>query len=1145
MVSTGFKNRPDILPENEADSLNPGVNPAEKVKGGDGGSIDDHSGLLENAGAYQAPQKTQVVGDEVVPKNFNEDAVDPKANINDVAAQETAGVGNGWHNNVEKPTNTPAPESRWGKLKAAGKNVGASGSIVGLLCGGGGALLVMLSPGILLIQMKEVLHNDGSTGARSSGVFSRALLGLRLGKGDCSKPGIRCKMSSMSKEQIKSYEKAGFKINGERVAADGSKKPYTTDDANKDPLKDGERIVTKSVTFPDAQKTVVTDGKGFFGVTRLKVDMRFAAFKAFNYKAAFFQNKAFTNIGKAYNFIKSKVLKPNTKEDPKATDKSFNDNTKLKDTAGNEEAAKKAKQNDGKDNETVQKTNSAADKMQANGKSAWSKSGNGLQAAVGVACMSYNYSRIAVSAVKLAKITALIAFAAEWWKLADQIKAQGTKGADPVDGNTVDHQVNKLTSYENNKELNQDEDIIQADGSTKHYKKGDANPKYNLSSTDSQGYRVAAQGDKSALKDFALKYMLGGAGALLVLSKFTTGLQKMAGHGNARTGKTVLRGICKGAGSPAILLAYGAFCVAQAFAGIEEFVTLLSAVVTCVVVPFVKAKAYGEVINQIATKIIIPAVVENLSYLNLGSDIKGVDAGNALAAGAGTLLGVSAANQGLEPSQSAEETQGYVAYTQKYEDDYTEVAKYEARDTPLDYTNKYSFLGSMVQSLDVTSTRGSPPVLAGIAGLFGLLPKSFATIGSNASALYSQPSFNQTDRYDCQDPDLLDIGIGTEGQIDKGGADKFCDVVPVMPIADLKTAEDQAQGNNKAIMDNIDWMSKEQKAPEKPTDKGKPVDDTGGTTDDSSGCKPHIGDLLAGIDSSQECVDKSEKSSIIPDDEATPDQPAGSPRPDSQYAKFVTFCTQRTLPGKDAPGDPEGTPDYWGTSSHGIEEGSTRDQKWFTGEQCMVNSKMMQEFRNYTAYCNQVATMDGTTHCWNDDTDQTVTAVTPSNCDGQPSTDTAAIYTCALTFDPFGYLYGGGHGDMPSTKTWWDDFKAHRPPDGKTILDCSGLVRIATYLATGVDTGPIVAGPGGYDNSNYQKISKEEAKQGDIIVGPGHVAIVHTNDPSGQKFTVFEASQDNGGDHHDDIKEGSYGYDGGGMGGIIGVYRFTGGGKSV
>lgn len=121
-----------------------------------------------------------------------------------------------------------------------------------------------------------------------------------------------------------------------------------------------------------------------------------------------------------------------------------------------------------------------------------------------------------------------------------------------------------------------------------------------------------------------------------------------------------------------------------------------------------------------------------------------------------------------------------------------------------------------------------------------------------------------------------------------------------------------------------------------------------------------------------------------------------------------------------------------------------------------------------------------------------------------------AIYTCALKYDNYRYLWGGGHGDVPNAQAWISDFNGGKYPEYTQILDCSGLVRMAYVEAMGVEDQAYTA-PDGYNGSkNWEKISPEDAKQGDIITQPGHVAIVESYDPGQKVFKIFDAETSSG-----------------------------------
>jgi hypothetical protein len=102
--------------------------------------------------------------------------------------------------------------------------------------------------------------------------------------------------------------------------------------------------------------------------------------------------------------------------------------------------------------------------------------------------------------------------------------------------------------------------------------------------------------------------------------------------------------------------------------------------------------------------------------------------------------------------------------------------------------------------------------------------------------------------------------------------------------------------------------------------------------------------------------------------------------------------------------------------------------------------------------------------------------LTPASCSdpNAPKGDAIQIICQADKYVGYGYLWGGGHGDI---KQFVADFKAGKYAKGKDhILDCSGLVRAAIYEAFGND------------------------------IGSEHIGIITENHPDKQTYAVVHAS---------------------------------------
>jgi cell wall-associated NlpC family hydrolase len=1038
--------------------------------------------------------------DNIIANNYGDDVTDEKVDTHGdkIRRNYNADVPDGNRDSVKDQEENPEslynglPEGKIGIRGAGGKprRFGPVGGIIGLILFAvfGVSSVTTILGSSLLINIKEALHSDRADGTRANQVFSQAAFAKKVNynAAGCGVVAIKCRMGTMNDSQIKNYERAGFKVEGQIIGSDGKPtgKDYTTPEPDKTGTANtadtsGNRYIVKRITFPDGK--AVTSGDSFFKYTQANVKMRAVSIKAFNPRSAFFLNNRFTDIlGKTFGFSKGNILEGKTKQE---IDKSFNDKT----GGGTSE--------DLNSNTKPTKTEEAAKKGSVKIKEGLS---NGAGIGAGAACQAYNLARYGVAAVKIARMYELVSFALPWLQAADQIKDGGR-----ISPEVVDNLSSRLTSYDPNKTLTQDETYL---GDS--YKAGTPNPKYNLAATDSQGYEIAAYGDRSALKDFAKIWLLGGnkhstvASVQSVLTKINT----LNGVVSKDTGEKSVRYICKVLNSPTGqtlgILAVIANCAS----------TLLGNEVTgpqgCLA-----AGAWlglGLIVTGLLATVgedMIDTAIKESAKLGLGSDLSGVDAGDAMAAGAGLMLGATSTASGLRPSTSVEESQEYIAYTENINNQYIAAEQYNARDTPFDAYNQYSFLGSVASKLQPVTSSSSTPFFTSLANIPSIISSALWTGSDTANALYSQPSFSQKERYDCDDTDLTNLGML---------GDKFCNIATLMPPADLDAALAQVNGTQNTIDDVIDYMTHDQDAPEK---KGGTLDDSFGGDGDTSGA-------TAILDLTKTGQEPKSKGRSVDND--------GKPIAGTQYALYLKYCTDaRVTSESQTTWDGEqGAETYWGTSKQEIEKDSNRDQDWYSGKQCTdpIKSKMMSMFRQYTNYCLQTATMDGTNNCWNNDgATQSLGNVTSSQC--ASNGDTKAIYTCALKYDNYRYVMGGGHGNVPNAQAWIADFKAGKIPEWTPILDCSGLVRMAFVEAMGIEDQAYTA-PGGYNSSKYwQKIPLEQAQQGDIVTSSGHVAIVESNDTASKKFKIFDA-ETSGGAKENNIRHSTQSY-----GGTIAAYR--------
>lgn len=944
-----------------------------------------------------------------------------------------------------------------GKMMGRFLKGGPTGAVVGLMLLavfgiGGGTGLISSS---ILINLKEVFHNDRADGTRTNIFFSRAVTShmIKPGGVPCTGIKIKCRAGSMNEKQIAKFEKAGYKVEGKVVDADGkvTEEKYTSPDKKvtadgKEPAKpadiSGKKVLVEKVTFPDGK--VVTTGGGFIGYTKNKITARASFLKVFNPRSAFFLNDRFNGIlEKTFHFSKSDTIKGKTKAE---IDKNFNEKV-----GGNTKEEVKSGKVQTRQQKTIEET-------QKKTSGSLGKVGNIAGIAVSGVCTAYNSARFATATLKLIRLYQLVSFALPWLQAADQIKDGGK-----IEPEVVDNLASRLTTSESNKTLTEN-----MTWNGQPYKAGQKNPKYGLTATDSEGYKIAAYGDRANLADFAKTWLIGGekGSAAYESSDMLHSISTMNNVFSVSAGNAIIRTSCKILANPVLATASIGAIVADClsvFAGNAQGAQGCGTAIGWVAA----GAAANFAISYFASQMLKQGMEVAKNFIT-GSDLDGVDAGDAIAAGAGAMLGTTATASGLRPSTSVAETQNYITRTDDLNNQYIAAEIYNARDTPFDMTNQYSFLGSIVKQIPVSAS-SNKSIFNQLATLLGVIPNSFNLVTSgDAYALYSQPAFDQTERYDCNDKDLEAIGVI---------GDKFCSIATIMPNYELDKAESAANGNTDLVDKVIDYMSTDHPYGEA----------AGGTKDDSFG-----GDEKKSSDRS------------IDDD--------GKPTGD-QYLKYLQYCTdaRSTQSSETTWGGVKGADSYWGTTTKEVEEGSTRDQMWYTGEQCTKNTQMMQMFRMYTNICLQIATMQETTNCWSDESAQSSSLLDSSSASGTCSStgNTKDIYTCALKYDDYGYKWGGGHGDVPNAQEWIKNFNAGKISKGTSILDCSGLVRMAFVEAMGVEDEAYTA-PGGFESSkHWTSIPLNQAQQGDIVTSSGHVAIVESNDPGSKTFKIFDAETQN------------------------------------
>lgn len=1035
MVATKTPNRID---DDQDESIDPSYE--------DNANYDDDSPKLvgstladlewNTARQRQGKSYTDSHGD-TIKNNYNadDDTDDPNSNILSAGKKESAGskaastasdLASGLS---DVATGGSGMQSFVGGLlgkggKSKGPTAGVTGILVLLMAGVGGSSIGLASS--LLINIKEILHNDRADGTRTNRLFSRAFWSNKFNSQDSAcKSGIeiKCKLSTMSKEDVKQLLAEDFKVTGaeidpktgqptgDRIENDKSLQPgaqQSTNNTNTSSTQTSNpdaRVSIEKIEFPDGK--TVTSGKEFYDHADKNISAMRTSERAFNSKSSFYLNKFFDSkvLGK-WNISKAQKEFPEKKDG-----ESEEDLKKRQDQAFNEQTDGLSEE-DKKNGKLKPKVDEAANEAEKHGKARSAKavnSGNVLLSVVQTACSVYKLARGAVAAVKIYQTAQLVKFGVMFFQAADEIK--DGRGLYAKTAYLSDN----LTYYESNKTLTEDDSATGA-------KAGDPNEKYGLSAPDSQGYEIAAMGDTTTtLTDFAKTYILGGSGIASDLNDTISTVDTIVGYATfnkekgrervkqfcrALNGKfTVIAGTC---GSVAVGL--GLFGTAAA-PGIGSAIGLGLGAAACAcaaldyptgfwgkVTDFVADTAgctdMANMVNKGKEELIgwmmrdgspIRSFIEKvLNEVSVGSDTKGVDAGNAIASGVGLMLSTTATGYGLKPAVKTDEndTQNkevtdYIAYTQPLEDKYIALEKDDARLSPFDASNQYSLLGTAIRGLNLSDI--TPTSLYGnTLTILGLIPSAFKTsLGQPVSALYNQPSTaanGASGRYDCKDDDMNYI-LAT--------GDKFCSIVGVSMTSELesatKTIEESGQGKDMSDTEMgkiLDFMLQEGDY----KDAGEKTVDQGGTGDNTNG---DCAKLDGGEDEKEGGFCKMSKQASI--------DKTGAVVPDSQYQKYLVYCTeQRAQP--------------WGAQAEAYEQGTDRDQDWYSGKMCTDNSGnekdsksvMLKYFRMYTNYCLQSATRDKTLSC----ADSTPPAATGGNW---------IMPTSGVCTSPYGQRWGTLH----------------------------------------------------------------------------------------------------------------------------------------
>ncbi len=321
------------------------------------------------------------------------------------------------------------------KLKVTGvanllKKKGPMALIITLLLGGGAGLTFLLSPGIGIVQFKEILTKDlndqlAAMDIRQYHVFKAKLKTMKPNLSICSGPvNIRCKFSSMSGTQIKKFQNATFKIECEGG-----------------PCKTGllSRNKITSITFPDDGEKLTDPGK-FIDKARSSTTHASALNKAYNPKFAGLSDAVATRFFNSRGLSKKPIFTDGDEEKNRERLREAVKNgvreTSIVAPAGDDEKEKAAReQASSLDNELKENVDKVAQTgvKATTGALKGAAKGVGILGSVDTACSIWRTGVAIESGAKKVRALQLARYAVSFLSVADAIKAgKATPGRAPA-----------------------------------------------------------------------------------------------------------------------------------------------------------------------------------------------------------------------------------------------------------------------------------------------------------------------------------------------------------------------------------------------------------------------------------------------------------------------------------------------------------------------------------------------------------------------------------------------------------------------------------------------------------------------------------------------------------------------------------------
>ncbi len=675
-----------------------------------------------DSGGESTPSRANLKALESSPEK-----TDDKSSIKDREESGSNVVQGPWGNKVTGKQAGPTK----GKFNLAGlKKKGPLTTIILTLVGGGIGIGGLLSPSLLLVNLKEVITDKFNTQLTSMDIRTNKILSKKTTVGVCgSILTIGCKYSTMSKRQVTNFEKAGITV----LADDGTSLLGRTKPTGFE--FDGNRI-----DAADFSKELAENAK-----------FRSAIKKAYNPKFAGFTDAVWTKVSSFLKISKSppdldgddfdsklEELTEDLEDSNKLEKQPIPDGDDIDPSTGEEftdEALESAQDQAEFLNEVVEDAGGDGS-LATKALNGAEELGNAIKitGAFDDGCTIYRTFRSLGYAAKAVRVMQLAGYAILFLQVADQIKAGD---ADPDDVSFYGDILTRTTLNDDGKEV---------------------------SATDSLGYQYAAYGDIVDNQTDAMKYMAAAGLAGGFINFFASHPKALSGTcdflGNPFVGFVSLT-----AGAALTVVSMGGWAGVKAAAVSAKAAGVAGA--KAAMGTMMRSPGFWASAGIGLAELFLPQLLKDIvAGKVIDENTVGADAGNAIVSGASGIMGTTAkygGNSPLTPEQA-------VAY---YKLSDTVLANYAEEDrlaySPLDISNKNTFLGNIAFQL--------APSIINISSVLSAIRSVASVVFGSLSGLSPITHAESSDDYStCQDISYRDLNLAT---------DPFCNVIYGIPVESL------------------------------------------------------------------------------------------------------------------------------------------------------------------------------------------------------------------------------------------------------------------------------------------------------------------------------------------------------------------------